>query len=52
MKMSLVRAFYGILVLMPINKVLSKDIQMEFIIQEDQLEVREAKEPQKVSILF
>ena len=30
-------------------KVLAKDIQLEMVTQDGQLEVREAKQPQKVS---
>ena len=50
--MSLAKALHGMLALMPTNEVLSKDIQLEVVVQEGQLEVREAKLPQKVSILL
>ena len=40
------------LALMPINQVLAKDIRLEVIVQDGQLEVRVAKKPQKVSSLL
>ena len=50
--MSLAEALYGMLALMPANQVLAKDIWLEVVIQDGWLEVREAKEPQKVSTLL
>ena len=50
--MSLAKALCGILALMPANQVLAKDIRLKAIIQDGRLEVREAKQPQKVSILL
>ena len=47
--MPLAEAFYGIVAFMP-AKMLAKDIQLEVVNQDGQLEVREAKQPQKVSI--
>ena len=50
--MSLDEALRGMLALMPANQVLLKDIQLVVIVQDGWLEVREAKKPQKVSILL
>ena len=50
--MSLVEAFHGMLALMLTNQVLTEDIQLEVVIQDGQLEVREAKKPQQVSTLL
>ena len=47
--MSLAEALHDILDFMP-AKVLAKDIRLEVVIQDAQLEVRKAKQPQKVSI--
>ena len=41
--MSLAEALCGMLALMPTNQVLAKDIQFKIIIQDRQLEFREAK---------
>ena len=46
--MSLAEALHGILDFVPVE-VLAKDIQLELFAQYGQLEVREAKQPQKVS---
>ena len=46
--MSLAEALYGMPAFVP-AEVLAKDIQLEVVIQDGQLEVREAKQPQKVS---
>ena len=40
------------LALMPVNQVLAKDILLEVVVQDGQLEVRETKKPQKVSTLL
>ena len=50
--MSLVEALCGMLALMPTNQELAKDILLKVIVQDGCLEVREAKQPQKVSILL
>ena len=50
--MSLAEALCGMLALMPANQVLAKDIQLEIVIQDGQLEVREATKPQKVNTLL
>ena len=50
--MSLAQALRGMLALMPTNEVLAKDIRLKVVVQEGQLEVREAKQPQKASILL
>ena len=50
--MSLAEALCGMLALMPTNQVLAKDIWLEVVIQEGWLDVREAKKPQKVSVLL
>ena len=49
--MSLVEALHGMLALMPTNQVLAKDIRLKVVVQDGQLEVREAKKPQKVGTL-
>ena len=41
--MSLAEALFGMLTLMPANQVLAKDIRFEVVIQDRQLEVKEAK---------
>ena len=51
-KISLAEALYGMLALMPANQVLAEDIQLEVVVQERQLEVIEAKKPQKVRTLL
>ena len=51
-KMSLAKAFHGMLALIPANRALVGDIRLEVVVQDGQLEVREAKKPQKVSTLF
>ena len=43
--MSLAEALHGMLALMPANQVLSKDIQLEIVVQDGRLEVRKAKKP-------
>ena len=45
--MSLSEALCSMLALMPTNQVRAKDIQLEVVIQNGQLEVREAKKPQR-----
>ena len=50
--MSLAKALHSMLALMTANQVLVKDIKLEVVIQEGQVEVREAKQPQKVSIFL
>ena len=50
--MSLAKALYCMLVLMFTNQVLAEDIQLKVVIQDGQLEVTEAKPPQKVSTLL
>ena len=50
--MSLAEAHCGMLALMPANQVLAEDIRLEVVVQDGQLEVREAKKPQKVSTLL
>ena len=50
--MSLAEALRGMLAVMPANQVLAEDIQLEVIIQDGQLEFREAKKPQKVNTLL
>ena len=50
--MFLAEALCGMLALMPRNQVLAKDIRLEVVIQDGQLEVREAKKPQKVSTVL
>ena len=40
------------LALMPANQVLAKDIRLEVVVQDGQMEVKEAKKPQKVSTLL
>ena len=47
--MSLAEALCGMLALMPANQVLSKDIRLKVVVQDSQVEVREVKQPQKVS---
>ena len=49
--MSLAEALCGMFALMPANQVLVEDIRLE-VVQDGQLEVREAKKPQKVSALL
>ena len=49
-KISLAKALYGMLALIPANQVLVKDIQLEVVIQDGWLQVKEAKQTQKVSI--
>ena len=51
-KISLAKALYSMLALIPTNQLLAKDIWLEFVVQDGRLEVREAKKPQKVSILL
>ena len=51
-KISLAKALSGMLALMPANQVLAEDIRLEVVIQDGQLQVREAKKLQKVSILL
>ena len=51
-KISLAEALCGMLGLMPTNQVLAKDIQVEVVIQNERLEVREVKKPQKISTLL
>ena len=50
--MSLAEDLHGMLALVPANQVLAKDTRLEVVVQDGQLEVREAKKPQKVSILL
>ena len=50
--MSLVEALCGMLALMPANQVLEEDIWLKVVVQDGQLQVREAKKPQKVSALL
>ena len=50
--MSLAAALYSMLAFMPTNQVLAKDIRLEVVVQDGQLEVREAKKPQKASTLL
>ena len=50
--MSLAKALHGMLALMPVNQVLSKDIRLEVVTQDGRLEVREARKPQKISALL
>ena len=47
-KISPAKVLCGMLAFM-LAKVLAEDIQLEVAIQDSQLEVREAKQPQKVS---
>ena len=51
-KMSLTEAPHGMLALMPTNQVLVEDSRLKVVVQDGQLEVREAKKPQKVSTLL
>ena len=51
-KMSLAEALHGMLALIPANYMQAKDIRLEVVVQDEQLEVKEAKQPQKVSILL
>ena len=46
--MSLDKALHGMLAFM-VARVLAEDIWLEVVIQDGQLEVREAKQPQKIS---
>ena len=50
--MSLDEALCGMLALMSTNQVLAEDIWLEGIVQDGQLEVKEAKKPQKIGILL
>ena len=50
--MSLAEALRGMLALMPANQVLAEDIWLEVVVQDGQLEVKEAKKTQKVSTLL
>ena len=45
--MSFFKALCGMLALMPTNQMLAEDIWLEVVIQDGQLEFREAKKPQK-----
>ena len=45
-------ALYGMLAFMQAKKALAKGIWLEVAIQDSQLEVREAKKPQKASTLL
>ena len=49
--MSLVDGLRGMLAFIP-AEVLAKDTWLEVVVQDGQLEVREAKQPQKISILL
>ena len=40
------------LALMPAKQVLAKDIWLVIVVQDERLEVREAKKPQKLSTLL
>ena len=46
--MSLAIVIYGLLAFM-LAKLLAEDIRLEVVVQDGQLKVREAKQPQKVS---
>ena len=48
-KLSLAEALHGMLAHMPANQVLAKDIQLEIVVQDSQLEIREVNQLQKVS---
>ena len=50
--MSLAEALCGMLALMADNQRLAKDSRLEVVVQDGQLEVKEAKKPQKVSMLL
>ena len=50
--MSLSEALHGMLALMPANQVLAKNIRLQVVLQDGQLEVQEAKKPQKVGTLL
>ena len=50
--MSFAEILCGILAFMPAKQMLAEDIWLEVAIQDHRLEVREVKQPQKVSTLL